>query len=177
MKKFILILIVSAFISACSQPTEQSQQMDSAYVAENKKAIAGMLDSFNLAAAQANFDAYFGYYTPDAVFLGTDATEYWSLDSFKTFAKPYFDRGRAWNFTTVQRQVYLGKYPDIAWFDELLSTQMKICRGSGVVVKQGNTWKVQQYVLSMTVPNSLTDSLVPMKSAIEDSLLQAIRGK
>jgi hypothetical protein len=40
----------------------------------------------------------------------------------------------------------------MAWFDEL-STQMKICRGSGVLVKIGNDWKIKHYVLSMTVPN------------------------
>jgi hypothetical protein len=34
-----------------------------------------------------------------------------------------------------------------------LSTQMKICRGSGVLVKIGNDWKIKHYVLSMTVPN------------------------
>jgi hypothetical protein len=40
-----------------------------------------------------------------------------------------------------------------AWFDELLNTQMKICRGSGVLVKIGQEWKIKQYVLSMTIPN------------------------
>jgi hypothetical protein len=59
-----------------------------------------------------------------------------------------------------------------AWFDELLETQMKICRGSGVVVKDGNRWKIKQYVLSMTIPNSVADSVIPIKSAEEDSLLE-----
>jgi hypothetical protein len=37
-----------------------------------------------------------------------------------------------------------------AWFDELLNTQMKICRGSGVLVKIDGKWKIKHYVLSMT---------------------------
>jgi hypothetical protein len=34
-------------------------------------------------------------------------------------------------------------------------TQMKICRGSGVVEKINGIWKVKQYVLSVTVPMKL----------------------
>jgi hypothetical protein len=30
---------------------------------------------------------------------------------------------------------------------------MKICRGSGVVVKIDGKWKIKHYVLSMTIPN------------------------
>ena len=40
---------------------------------------------------------------------------------------------------------------------------MKICRGSGVVVKVNSEWKIKQYVLSMTVPNENTDSVVKIK--------------
>jgi hypothetical protein len=29
-----------------------------------------------------------------------------------------------------------------AWFDELLDTQMKICRGSGILVKENKQWKI-----------------------------------
>jgi hypothetical protein len=41
-----------------------------------------------------------------------------------------------------------------------------------VVVKDGNRWKIKQYVLSMTIPNSVADSVIPIKSAEEDSLLE-----
>jgi hypothetical protein len=61
-----------------------------------------------------------------------------------------------------------------AWFDELLDTQMKICRGSGVVSKENGQWKIRQYVLSMTVPNSQVDPVVRLKAAEEDSLLRTM---
>ena len=93
------------------------------------------------------------------------------------FAKPYFDKKRTWKFTSIERHIYFGRHPDIAWFDELLNTQMKICRGSGVVVKQGDGWKVQQYVLSMTIPNDLSDSIVKYKSGIEDPIILGLSGK
>ena len=44
-----------------------------------KSKINGVLDQWHIAAAQANFDKYFGLMTDDAVFIGTDATENWSI--------------------------------------------------------------------------------------------------
>jgi len=142
--------------------------------AKDKQQIAAMLDSFNVAAGKANYQAYFNFYTSDAIFIGTDATERWDKQQFMVWAKPYFDRGKAWNFKALERHIYLNAKGDMGWFDELLQTQMKICRGSGVVVKQGNTWKVQQYVLSMTIPNSKVDSIVAIKAPIEDALMQQL---
>lgn len=143
----------------------------------NKKQIADMLDSFNVAAARADYDGYFRYFTEDAVFIGTDANENWDKKAFMVWAKKYFDKKTTWNFSSIQRHIYFGKYADIAWFDELLSTQMKICRGSGVVVKQNNEWKVQQYVLSMTIPNDLSDSIVKLKTPLEDPMLDKLSHK
>lgn len=51
---------------------------------------------------------------------------------------------------------------------------MKICRGSGVVVKQNNEWKIQHYVLSITVPNSLSKVVVKSKTTIDDSLIRTL---
>jgi len=140
-----------------------------------EKLVSTTLDSFNRAAARADFNAYFNYYTEDAVFAGTDATERWDLPSFKTWAKPFFDHGRAWDFTAIERHIYFDKTGELAWFDELLRTQMKICRGSGVMVKKGNDWKVQQYILSTTVPNPVLDSVINMKAAAEDSLMKVLQ--
>lgn len=133
--------------------------------------IGALLDSFNVAAAKADYDRYFGYLTDDAIFIGTDATEHWDKSTYMVWAKPYFDKKRTWNFTSVERHIYFGKDNDIAWFDELLSTQMKICRGSGVVVRQNNEWKIQQYVLSMTIPNSQTHKVVDLKSPEEEPII------
>lgn len=93
------------------------------------------------------------------------------------WAKPFFDRGKAWDFTSIERHIYFNKVGDIAWFDELLNTQMKICRGSGVLVKQGNDWKVQQYILSTTVPNEILDSVIKIKMPVEDSIIKMLSMK
>lgn len=148
---------------------------DSSAISNHKIQIGAMLDSFHVAAGRADFENYFKYFTSDAIFIGTDATENWDKEKFMVWSKPYFDKGKAWNFKSVERHIYFGKSDNIAWFDELLNTQMKICRGSGVVVRQNNEWKVQQYVLSMTIPNSDSKRVIEIKTPIEDSLLNLLK--
>ncbi|NDV42467.1 nuclear transport factor 2 family protein [Flagellimonas sediminis] len=147
-----------------------------AQVAEKQK-INEVLDNWHLAAANANFDAYFGLMTKDAVFLGTDAMENWQNEAFKSFSKPYFDRGKAWSFTSVQRNIYMNESKTFAWFDELLDTQMKICRGSGVLKKVHGQWKIAHYVLSIAVPNENVDELIQIKEKKDDELLLELKAK
>lgn len=165
-------LILSLY--SCTSGKEKEQQVDTA---NEKIKINAMLDSFNTAAAKADFKTYFSFYTDSSIFTGTDATERWNKNEFMEWAKPIFARGRAWDFTSIDRHVYFDKTGNMAWFDELLSTQMKICRGSGVLVKDGNNWKVQQYILSATIPNDKLDSVIPMKAHQEDSIIHKLSGK
>ncbi len=155
MKTFVLS-VVSIFIisfSGCSQDTKRV-----------KEEIDAMLVSWHKAASEADFIKYFGMMTDDSVFLGTDATENWQSDEFKAFSKPYFDKGKAWSFTTLERNIYLETtYENIAWFDEHLSTQMGICRGSGVVVLENGTWKIKHYVLSIAIPNENVTVVTELK--------------
>lgn len=138
-------------------------------------AINTQLEAWHKAAADADFDAYFDLMTEDAVFIGTDAEENWQLDQFKAFSKPYFDRGKAWSFSTLERTIYHPKKAKMAWFDELLDTQMGICRGSGVMLLDGKEWKVQHYVLSIAVPNENVDELTQLKKTHDDALIKVFR--
>ena len=63
----------------------------------------------------------------------------------------------------------------MAWFDELLNTQMKICRGSGVLILINGNWKIKHYVLSMTIPNDTTDEVIKIKAPIEDALISTLK--
>ncbi|ADV49143.1 hypothetical protein Celal_1843 [Cellulophaga algicola DSM 14237] len=137
---------------------------------DTKVQINQVMDAWHKAAADADFDAYFNLMTTDAVFIGTDATENWQNSSFKAFSKPYFDKGKAWSFSALERNVYVNETGDFAWFDELLDTQMKICRGSGVLKKINGEWKIAHYVLSIAVPNNKVDALVALKKET-DSIL------
>lgn len=168
MKNIILVHLLATILFACKQSTSPADTTTAS------KEIGNMLDSLNRAAARADFNAYFNYYAEDGIFCGTDATERWNKKEFMAWSKPYFDKGKAWNFTAIDRHIYVDPDGNMAWFDELLSTQMKICRGSGVIVKQDKEWKLKQYVLSTTVPNSLIDTVTIMKTAEEDSLMRVI---
>lgn len=173
---FMLIPIASLlFFSSCtSNGKVETLTKDTATA---RREINVILDSFNAAASKADFNTYFNFYTDDAIFTGTDATERWDKKEFMQWAKPIFDKGRAWDFTALERHIYFDKTGTLAWFDELLNTPMKICRGSGVLVKQGNDWKVQQYILSTTVPNDLLDTLIKRKAPVEDSIINKLSVK
>ncbi len=142
---------------------------------KEKTEINTLLDNWHKAAAEAKFDDYFSYLDEESIFIGTDATENWNKKQFKDFAKPYFDKGKAWNFIALERNIYFDKSKNIAWFDELLNTQMKICRGSGIIVKVGKEWKIKHYVLSMTIPNDNTNDVIKIKSPIEDALIEKLK--
>ncbi len=164
--KYFLALYVSCMLLGC-----KSSQIDAT---KESKEINNVLDSWNAAAAKADYNAYFSFLTDDAIFIGTDATERWDKKSFMLWAKPIFDKGKAWNFKSIDRHLYFDKSGKLVWFDELLNTQMKICRGSGILVKNENDWKIQQYVLSITMPNDLLDSAVALKAPIEDILIKKL---
>ncbi len=160
MKKILLSLI---FITSLSQAQTTKEQ------------IIKFIDNWHLAAANAKYDDYMSAMTDDAIYIGTDATENWTKPQFMTFAKPYFDKGKAWSFTALERHIYVSKDQKTAWFDELLNTQMKICRGSGILIKVGKKWKIQHYVLSMTIPNDNSNDVIKTKTIIEDKLIEKLK--
>lgn len=168
MKKLLAVLIVF-----CLWGCKSSMERETI----SKVAINATLDVWHKAAAEANFNTYFTLMADDAVFIGTDATENWNKTAFQAYAKPHFDKGKAWSFTALERHIYLDQAGKTAWFDELLNTQMKICRGSGVLVKIGKDWKIQHYVLSMTIPNENSDQVIKVKTFIEDAMIKKLQAK
>ena len=71
--------------------------------ADDRQAIHALIDGFHSAAANSDFDDYFSRFSDRAFFLGTDASERWSVEEFKAYAKPAFDAGRGWRWH--------GRYP------------------------------------------------------------------
>jgi hypothetical protein len=114
--------------------------------------VVAALDDFHDAAARADEERYFGHFAPDGVFVGTDATERWDVAAFRAYAHPHFAKGKAWSFRGVNRRVVVRG--ELAWFEEDLETpNLGPARGSGVLSFQGGRWLIEQYVLSITVPN------------------------
>ena len=168
MKKILAVLIVLS-LSGCKS-TMENQTI-------SKANVNTTLDAWHKAAAEANYNDYFALMADDAVFIGTDATENWNKTAFQAYAKPHFDKGKAWRFTALERHIYFDATGKTAWFDELLNTQMKICRGSGVLVKIGKEWKIKQYVLSMTIPNENSNEVIKVKASLEDAMIQTLKSK
>ena len=165
MKKTLLLILFPFFVATINGQND------------SKKEISNTLDDWHKAAAEANYQNYFDLLTDDSVFIGTDATENWSKPSFQAYAKPHFDNGKAWSFTALERHIYFSADKQTAWFDELLDTRMKICRGSGILVFANNRWKIKHYVLSMTIPNDNSDEIIKIKTPIEDALIIDLKNK
>jgi hypothetical protein len=119
-------------------------------------AIDEVLSSFHAAASEANGDLYFSLFAEEAVFMGTDATERWSVDQFKAFADPYFSQGRGWTYVAKERNIYVAAEGTMAWFDEILWNEAYgTCRGTGVLLLTDHGWRIAQYNLSIPIPNDL----------------------
>lgn len=122
-----------------------------------------LLDKWHIDAAKPNFEGYFEPTTENFVFLGTAPGERWNKNQFKKFAKPYFDAGKAWDFKPSNRKWIFSKNYKIAWFDEELETWMNTCRGSGVLVKEGNKWKLAYYNLTVLIENDKMPEFIKLR--------------
>jgi hypothetical protein len=130
-------------------------------------AIHKFVDDWHLAATKADATAYFGAIADNGIFIGTDATERWNKKQFLGFAKPYFDKGKAWDFKAYGRTVHVSNDGKFVWFSELLTTWMGVCRGSGTLEKTAQGYKIQQYHLSVTVPNDLIRDFITLVANFE----------
>ena len=171
MKKIVSLFIL-VFVMFSGSVSAQKKGF---YENVQKKNINKLLDDLNTFAAKADFTNYFDLFADQSTYIGTDATEIWDKKQFMDYAKPHFDKGQGWSFISLKRNIFFSKDGNYAWFDELLDTQMKICRGSGVLEKIGGKWKIKQYVLSSTIPNEVMNDVIKIKAPIEDALIQKLK--
>lgn len=162
MKNTYLLICLLGMIgfSACSPKTADTNVL--------KKELSDLIASWHLAATEANEDKYFGLLSDKSKYIGTDPKEKWDKEAFYGFAEKYFKRGKAWDFKTIDREIYLTDNADYAWFDERLDTWMGICRSSGVLKKYPDGWKIEHYHLSVTVANELMKDFMEVQN--KDSL-------
>ena len=116
----------------------------------------------------ANADTlFFDKMAKNGIYIGTDKSELWTRDEFKKWAKPFFDRKKAWDFKATSRNIYFSDDQRYAWFDELLDTWMGVCRSSGVLKRKGSSWEIEHYQLSVTLPNDITKDFINMVKEYE----------
>lgn len=176
MRSFHLIFgVFLIFLGACRdiQP-EKNRTSPVVQRPDLKMEVHATLNRYHLAAAEARFDAYFGLMADSSVFVGTDPGEHWRKTEFMDYARPYFAKGKAWTMRAVSRHLHFSADSSMVWFEELLETRMKLCRGSGVMSRHPKGWLIEQYILSPTVPNSFMGEVVELKQHYDDSLLSEI---
>ena len=167
MDKLVLFFSIILIVSCSNSKNIDNKPVNN--IKNTKDSINLLLNNWHKAATDADYNAYFSRMDSTSVFIGTDASENWTIKEFQTFSKPYFDKGKAWDFKTLERNIYINKSGNFAWFDELLNTWMGTCRGSGVLEKNKNKWKIKHYVLSVPVPNEDINAIIAVKKK-NDSL-------
>ena len=124
------------------------------------RSINRVLDSWHERASVAD-TTYFELFAKNAMYLGTDVKEIWTVQEFEDLYMSYFKRGTAWNFKKKDRNVYLGDYGHYAWIDESLDTWMGLCRGTAVIEKNTDgKWRIKHYSLTVLVPNDIIKEYV-----------------
>ncbi len=134
---------------------------------QNKQVVTinRLMNNWHKAAADANANEFFDFMDDDCIYIGTDASERWTKQEVVQFAKAYFDKGKAWSFEPIERQVYFSRNKKTAWFNETLNTWMGVCRSSGVLEKKKGKWKLKHYHLSVTVPNDKIKEFIRLVGA------------
>ncbi len=127
-----------------------------------KAAVNTFIEEWHGNAANADL-AYFDKISEDGIYIGTDATELWTKDEFVVWSEKYFERGKAWTFTTIERNIYFLDNNNFIWFDELLNTGMGVCRASGIIKNEEDKFEILHYHLSITIPN---ESIEEVKKAM-----------
>jgi ketosteroid isomerase-like protein len=158
MRFSLLALILASPIPVAAQ--------DAAAVA----AINHTLDQLHDAASKADGARYFKLFADDAVYIGTDPAERWTIRQFRAYAKPYFAKGTGWTYKPRSRHVVVADIPChcVAWFDELLDSQSYgTSRGTGVLTLNNGSWKISQYALTFPIPNDLAKGMTTEIKAFE----------
>ena len=141
--------VTAASIGPGTRPIDHTEALHA-----QEARVREALDAWHAAAAASDEAAYFALMTPDAIFLGTDATERWTRDAFQAYAHRPFSEGHGWRMRATRRDVVMVNFY-VAYFDEdLEAANLGPARGSGVLFRDAeDRWRIAQYNLAITVPN------------------------
>jgi hypothetical protein len=120
------------------------------------------MDKWHEAAAHGDEEVFFKWMDTDAIYLGTDSAERWSKEEFRKWSKPHFDKEVAWAFKPKKRNIYFSDKGQYAWFEETLDTWMGECRGTGVMRRLPEGWRIKHYNLAILVPNDVVKDFISL---------------
>ena len=145
---------ISFLFWTCSVFAQESKQLTE---------LNQLIDQWHVSAAKADFKQYFDVTANDFVFLGTAPGERWSKADFQSFCKPYFDKGKAWDFKPSNRMWNVVADGKVAYFDEDLQTWMESCRGSGICIFIDGEWKIAYYNLTVLIENEKIKKFIKLR--------------
>lgn len=151
-KNLLLLSILIIILNSCG----------ASYKPSETEVIETVLNDWHQAAAVADEESFFNTFSQDGIYIGTDAGEYWTAGELRQWSEKAFEKDTAWAFTPYDRHIYFSADRKTAWFDELLKTWMGPCRGSGVMLKEGRTWKLAHYHLAVAVPNEKVEEYLEL---------------
>lgn len=145
---------ISFLFWTCSVFAQESKQLTE---------LNQLIDQWHVSAAKSDFKQYFDVTANDFVFLGTAPGERWSKVDFQSFCKPYFDKGKAWDFKPSNRMWNVVADGTVAYFDEDLQTWMESCRGSGICIFIDGEWKIAYYNLTVLIENEKIKKFIKLR--------------
>ena len=158
--KLILMMLICAVVAGCATVHPMRQKLDDD---SDRIGVRIVTSAWHVAASIGAFDLYFDSMTDDAVFLGTDASERWTKDEFMGYAREPFADGNGWTYTPREQYVAFSEDRQTAWIDELLDNEKYgVLRGTGVLVKVDEDWKIAHYSLTFLVPNEIAGEVVEL---------------
>ena len=164
-----MLSFAAAALLALSAPDAASSRGGSP-----QAAAASALEAMHAAAARSDGAAWADRLAPGLVWVGNETSERWDREAFLGFAAPVFARGEGWIYSARdaggQRHVTLAPDPCdcVAWFDEVLdSVTYGTARAEGMLVRDGETWRVLRYALSYPIPNELANGMTAEIKAFE----------
>ena len=118
-------LTLAFFFSVQTGSAAAQQRVAGFDATAGREAVEGVLESLHRNASNADGEAYFALFASGSWFLGTDATERWTIEEFRAYAEPYFAQGRGWTYTLSEgrRQIEFSLDGTVAWFDEVLDNE------------------------------------------------------
>ena len=132
--------------------------------ADDRADVGATLDQLHAHASNAAWEQYFALYTSDATFLGTDVNERWDMPTFQRYATPT----KGWVYKMRERHIDFTPDGNTAWFDEVLdSLNYGTSRGTGVLIRTEDGWKVAQYHLVFPIPNDLASGITQQIQTFE----------
>ena len=129
--------------------------------------INQVLDNLHDAAAKGENARYLGVYSENAVFMGSAPEERMDKEQFTDYVNRRFTEGVGWAYQSAERNIFIAEDGNTAWFDEVITRMAngQNFRGTGVLIKENETWMVAQYNFSVPFANAIWEKVMEVIEA------------